>query len=87
MTDANNQIVLGIVARALGCAPELLSMDSAMYRHHGWDSFGHIAIISALEAAYRITIPNDFISTLVTMRSIVEFVDNLPVDHRSNDRS
>lgn len=82
MANPSNQDVFGMVARALGCAPELLSMESAMYRHHGWDSFGHVAIISALETAYQTSIPNDRIATLVTMRSIIEFVNKLPVDHR-----
>ena len=49
-----------------------LSIESAMYRDHGWDSFGHVSVIVALEEAYGISIPNDEIMRFTTMRAIVE---------------
>jgi acyl carrier protein len=59
-----------LVATALGCEPETLSMESAMYRDHGWDSFGHISIITALEEAYGISIEPSEIETYMSMAAI-----------------
>ena len=61
-----------IVAEALGCSRNSLSIESAMYKDHGWDSFGHISVIVAMEEAYGISIPNDEIMNLTTMEAIVE---------------
>jgi acyl carrier protein len=73
-----------LVAQALGCSRDSLSMDSAMYRDHGWDSFGHVSIVAALEEAYGIRISNDEVMLLTTMRDIVEFTKNLRgVDQRA----
>lgn len=62
-----------VVARALECARDSLSIDSAMYKDHGWDSFGHVTIIVALEEAYGVSIANDEIMNLKTMKAIVDF--------------
>ena len=61
-----------VVAQALGCSRDSLSIESAMYRDHGWDSFGHVSVIVALEEAYGISIPNDEMMSLITMKAIVE---------------
>jgi acyl carrier protein len=59
-----------IVANALGCSRASLSIDSAIYRDHGWDSFGHLRVILALEEAYGISIDNGEIEKYSTMREI-----------------
>ena len=48
-----------------------------MYRDHGWDSFGHVRIITALEEAYAIKLSNDEVMSLTTMRAIIEFTERL----------
>jgi acyl carrier protein len=48
-----------------------------MYRDHGWDSFGHVSVIAALEEAYGISISNDEVTFLRTLKAIVEFTKNL----------
>ena len=74
---------LSVVAQALRCPGDSLSMESAMYRDHGWDSFGHVSVIVALEEAYGISIPNDEMMILTTMKAIVEFTERLrEVDQR-----
>jgi len=40
-----------------------------MYRDHGWDSFGHVSVIVALEEAYSTKIRNDEIMALTTNES------------------
>lgn len=72
-----------VVAQALRCPRDSLSMESAMYRDHGWDSFGHVSVIVALEEAYGISIPNDEMMILTTMKAIVEFTErSREVDQR-----
>jgi acyl carrier protein len=61
-----------VVAKALLCPRESLTLESGMYKTHGWDSFGHVTVILALEDAYGITIPNDNMMSLNTMKAIVE---------------
>jgi len=61
-----------VVATALRCRRETLTPESGMYRTHGWDSFGHVNVIVALEDAYGLSIPNDEILSLNTMKAIVE---------------
>lgn len=66
-----------IVAKALGCSRASLSLDSAMYRDHGWDSFGHVSIVTALEEAYNIRINDDEIEKYTTMRAIQQLYEHL----------
>ena len=66
-----------VVAQALRCPRDSLSMDSAMYRDHGWDSFGHVIVIVALEKAYGISISNDEMMILTTMKAIQELYKHI----------
>jgi acyl carrier protein len=65
-----------VVAAALRCSGDSLSIESAMYRDHGWDSFGHVRVITAIEETYGINIPNDEIMRYTTMRAIVAFFEH-----------
>ena len=67
----------GVVSQALSCPRDSLSIESAMYRDHGWDSFGHVNVITALEEAYGISISNDEMMILTKMKSIVEFTERM----------
>jgi len=74
-----------LVAKALGCSSVSLSLDSAMYRDHGWDSFGQVSVITALEDAYGIHIDDDAIEKYVTMRSIQQLYEQiLRGDHQGD---
>jgi citrate synthase len=66
-----------IVAEALRLPREALSLESRMYRDHGWDSFGHIGVIVALEDALGVTISDDLTMQLTSMPSILEFVSSM----------
>lgn len=66
-----------IVADAIGCDQEFLTIESAIYRDHGWDSFGHVSVITGLEEAYGTTIPDDDIEKYTTMKAIQEYYDTL----------
>jgi acyl carrier protein len=66
-----------IVATALELPREAVSLESRMYRDHGWDSFGHIGVIVALENALGIKISDEQTMQLKSMQSILEFVTSL----------
>ena len=70
-----------IVAGVLGCPKEELSEESKMYGHHGWDSFGHLDIIAAIEEVLGTCIDDDEVSEMTTMRAICEFFERR---HRTN---
>lgn len=73
-----------IVAEVLGCPRESLSIDSARYRDHGWDSLGHVTIVIALEDAYGIGIDDETIEKYATMKAIHQLYEQLL---RGGDRS
>ena len=62
-----------VVADALGCPKDALSARSAMYRNHGWDSFGHMRVITAIEKVLGVSIDDGEALMLTTMAAIVEF--------------
>lgn len=61
-----------IVAQALGRPRASLTIESAMYRDHGWDSFGHLSVILALERVYGVRIGDAEVMLYRTMQAIVE---------------
>lgn len=61
-----------LVAKAIGCSPEILSESSEMYRDFGWDSFGHLNVILALESEYGIQVDDVSIESYKTMREILK---------------
>lgn len=62
-----------IVARALGCPSSAITADSAMKRTHKWDSLGHVSVVTALEEAYGVSISDEEILSLTTMKAILDF--------------
>lgn len=66
-----------LVAQALGRQPGSITLDSAMYRDHGWDSLGHVGIITALEEAYGSAIADADIGKFITMKAIVEYYEHV----------
>ena len=61
-----------LVANAIGCSPDSLSDDSAMYRDFGWDSFGHLNVILTLEREYGIEVDDAAVESYSTMREILK---------------
>lgn len=66
-----------VVSKALGCPSASLSIDSAMYRDHGWDSFGQISVIMALEDAYGIHIDDETVEKYSNMRAIQQLYEQI----------
>ena len=65
-----------VVAKALKCPKESLSRESEQYRHHGWDSLGHVEIIEAIEKVLGINISDDEAEELTTMKAICKFFNS-----------
>jgi acyl carrier protein len=61
-----------LVADALGCDVHTLTVDSGFNRLPAWDSFGHVAIMNALEEEFDIAIDDDAIAQFETMGSIID---------------
>lgn len=66
-----------LVADALDCPPDSLNAESAMYRDYGWDSFGHLRVILALEQAYEIEASEANFKKYTTLRAIQELYERL----------
>ena len=47
-----------------------------MYRDHGWDSFGHVGIIAAIEGVLNVDIDDEKVWELTTLKAIREFFDH-----------
>lgn len=67
-----------LIAEALGLSgddiDDALSYDDVAQ----WDSFGHLALMTAIEARYGVRIEDDLVVSLTSVRSIREFVEALP---------
>ena len=48
-----------------------------MYRDYGWDSFGHLQLILALEQAYGIEVSESNFKKYTTLQAIEELYDRL----------
>lgn len=66
-----------LVADALQRPRGAITIESEMYREPGWDSFGHIMVISALEKAYGIVVEDAEVERYTRMRAIVELYERV----------
>ncbi len=67
--------VYALVAAALECDVATLTADSRLGEHPQWDSFGHAAVITALESRYGIEINDETIRLYSSMAGIVTLAD------------
>ena len=68
---------IDLLAAALTCPASSLGPESAMYRDYGWDSFGHLRVILALEEAYGIEASESNFQKYTTLRAMEELYDRL----------
>ena len=74
-----------VVAKALKCERNSLSLDSAMKRTHGWDSLGHVSVITHIEEAYGVLISDVEMMSLTTMGAIASFHERICQAERDNE--
>lgn len=70
-TDLENRVIR-IVASAIQIDPGTLNSDSSLGNVPGWDSLGHLSVISAIEADFGIELSVD---DVIECESIADFVD------------
>lgn len=68
---------LELVAQALECDPGTIPGDSGLNKHPKWDSFGHLAIMVALEQQYGVAINDETIRKYEAMPEIQALYDSL----------
>lgn len=64
-----------LVAAALECDVATLTPQTGLGLHPSWDSFGHAAVIAALETEYGIEINDETIRRYQSMTQIVALAD------------
>ena len=61
---------ISLIAAALECDPTSISAGCGLDRHPNWDSFGHLAIMVALEKHYGVTIDDATIRQFESLEAI-----------------
>lgn len=71
--NIQNRTPYEVVASILKVPIEALELESGMGNFRGWDSLEHVSIIGALEAEYKISIPDDELEKLSSMKDIIAY--------------
>ena len=69
--------VRDLVAEQLGISPETIKPESNILEDLGADSLDVIEMLMTLEEEYGITIPDEQISQVKTIKQIVELIEKL----------
>ncbi len=67
----NRQALTEVVAAALGCKPDSLTLASRLGVHQGWDSFGHLEVMMELERLFGVEINDENIRRFSTFGEIL----------------
>lgn len=71
-----------LIAAALECDPATILADCGLDRHPNWDSFGHLAVMVALEKHYDVTIDDATIRQFESLEAIesryAQLIQELP---------
>ncbi len=67
--------IVGIIASQLGCNAESVTEGSAIAEELGADSLDIVEILMAVEENYEITIPDEEIPNLKTVKDIMSYVE------------
>ena len=67
--------IVNIIAQQLGCDPDEITEDSAVAEDLGADSLDIVEILMAIEDSFEITVPDEDIPGLKTVRDIVSYTE------------
>lgn len=67
--------IVNIIAQQLGCDPDKITEDSSVAEELGADSLDIVEILMSVEDCFGITVPDDDIPGLKTVREIVSYVE------------
>lgn len=65
-----------IINDTLSCGEDIITMDAVLIDDLGADSLDAVELCMIIEEAFDITIPEDKIADLKTVKDIVEFVES-----------
>ncbi len=68
------ETVIQLVAAQIGCSEDDLSIDTNLIRDLEIDSLDMVAIVSAIEDAFCVTIEDREVETLASIRAICDLV-------------
>lgn len=63
-----------IVSLVLNCKPNELDDNSGLLTQYNWDSLAHIEILTHIEDAFNVKIPDELIAALITINKLAAFV-------------
>lgn len=66
-----------LIAEIIELPEEKITMDANFFTDLGVDSLKAIEIVAAFEKKYRIVIPEQDIPKMTTLKSIIEYTNNL----------
>ena len=70
-------LVLAVISRVLGVPLDQLSEDAGQDTLSRWDSLRHVRLILALEEEFGITVPDEHVGDLDTVRAVIAAVRRL----------
>lgn len=66
--------IANIVSQIIQCDATEIREESGYLKTFGWDSFAQVMIISNIEDEFKISIPDDRIIELSTIRALIEYI-------------
>ena len=69
--------IIEIVSGVIGCNINELNELSGLLTQYNWDSLNHISIITEIELAFGITIPDDLIVELNNIQKLTKYVEEI----------
>ncbi|MCM8820054.1 MAG: acyl carrier protein [Candidatus Omnitrophica bacterium] len=65
--------IKNIIAKILEIEPEKITPDARFVEDLGMDSMMALEIVASIEKKYKISIPEEYLTKLTTLREVVEF--------------
>lgn len=75
MSDTIANQIIALVAEAISASPDELNLESAVGVTPGWDSLGHLAIITAIESKYNIQLTVDDVTECESIGDLADAVE------------
>lgn len=65
-----------IIMETLSCGQDIITLEAKLMDDLGADSLDAVELNMALEEAFDITIPDEALAEFVTVKDIVDYIDN-----------
>jgi len=78
-SDALSQQIIGVIVRVERLPPEHVTIDTA-FSDLGLDSLARLNIVFALEEEFKVSVPNEAVAEIRTVRDAVRGIEMLLAD-------